>query len=195
MGGLDVVVLADGQVGALADRSVCGLYEVLPKMPGGDVGEGSQDHVNLDRHGAAARGVEAQAATRRAEEAERGQSATAERLADLRAAGVRLAVVTSKAEPTARRIVEHFGLARFFRTLYGSELDGTRTNKVELIAHLLEREGFAPSDAYMVGDRKHDVIGARANGVNPIAVLWGYGTREELEALVRGLSRVREIFG
>ena len=88
----------------------------------------------------------------------------------LRELGATLYLATSKPLVYAERIVEHFGLARFFKTLYGSELDGTRTNKVELIAHLLEREGFAPSDAYMVGDRKHDVIGARANGVNPIAV-------------------------
>jgi phosphoglycolate phosphatase len=91
-------------------------------------------------------------------------------------------VATSKPSVYARRIIEHFGLAPHFRSVHGSELDGTRTNKVELIAHLLRTEGISPSDAVMIGDREHDVIGAKANGVHAIGVLWGYGSREELVA-------------
>lgn len=103
-------------------------------------------------------------------------------LETLRELGTTLYLATAKPLVYAERIVEHFGLRPFFRALYGSELDGTRTQKTDLIAYVLECEKLTPSDTYMVGDREHDVIGARANGVNPIAVLWGYGTRKELEA-------------
>ncbi|MBA4029691.1 MAG: HAD family hydrolase [Planctomyces sp.] len=91
-------------------------------------------------------------------------------------------VATSKPSVYARRIIEHFGLAPYFQSIHGSELDGTRTNKVELIAHLLRTEGISPSDAVMIGDREHDVIGAKANGLPVIGVLWGYGSHEELVA-------------
>lgn len=94
----------------------------------------------------------------------------------------RLWVATSKPSVYARRIIEHFGLAPYFQSIHGSELDGTRTNKVELIAHLLRTEGISPDDAVMIGDREHDVIGAKANGLPAIGVLWGYGSREELLA-------------
>jgi phosphoglycolate phosphatase len=103
-------------------------------------------------------------------------------LETLKDLGAALYLCTAKPLVYAERIIEHFALRRFFKALYGSELDGTRTGKVELIAHVLERESLAPSDTYMVGDRAHDVIGAKANGVNPVAVLWGYGSREELAA-------------
>lgn len=105
-----------------------------------------------------------------------------ELLADLTGAGLRLHVCTSKPHAYAGRIVEHFGLMRFFGKVYGAELDGTRSAKAELIAHVLAEEGIASSATAMIGDRKHDLIGANANGVTGIGVLWGYGSREELEA-------------
>jgi phosphoglycolate phosphatase len=103
-------------------------------------------------------------------------------LAALRDLGATLFVATSKAQVFAERIVEHFGLDRFFRAVYGSELDGARTNKADLIAHILRAESISPPSALMVGDRGHDVLGAKANGVFPIGALWGYGSREELVA-------------
>lgn len=66
--------------------------------------------------------------------------------------------------------------------IYGSELDGTRTNKVELIAHLLAEEGLVPERTLMVGDRKHDLIGARSNGLQAAAVGYGFGSHAELMA-------------
>ena len=60
------------------------------------------------------------------------------------------------------------------------ELDGTRANKAHPIAHVLVVESLARASTVMIGDRAHDVVGARANGVRPIGVLWGYGTKEEL---------------
>jgi phosphoglycolate phosphatase len=63
----------------------------------------------------------------------------------------------------AREIARHFDFARHFKVIYGSELDGTRTNKVELIAHLIAKKGWT-RPTLMIGDRKHDLIGARSNG-------------------------------
>ncbi|NVK34366.1 MAG: HAD hydrolase-like protein [Rhodobacteraceae bacterium] len=97
-------------------------------------------------------------------------------------AGVNLFVATSKPHVYARRIIEHFGLSGCFREVYGAELDGTRSQKSELIAYILERETIAASDCAMIGDRKHDLIGGAANQVAGIGVLWGYGSREELLA-------------
>lgn len=101
-------------------------------------------------------------------------------LAELRDHGVRLFVATSKPRAFAERIVEYFGLARFFRAVYGSELNGVNADKKDLIAHLLRAESLSPADTVMVGDRAHDVLGARANGLCSVGVLWGYGSTEEL---------------
>lgn len=103
-------------------------------------------------------------------------------LAELQALGMTLYVATAKPQLFAERIVDHFGLARFFHRVYGSELDGTRAVKRELIAYILRRESLSPHTTVMVGDRAHDVRGAVAHGVLPIGVLWGYGAREELTA-------------
>jgi len=94
--------------------------------------------------------------------------------------GWRAAIATSKPRVFAERIARHFGLRARLGAVYGSELDGRRVRKDELLAHALEGEGVAPADAVMVGDRHHDVEGARANGLASIGVTWGYGSREEL---------------
>lgn len=91
-----------------------------------------------------------------------------------------LYVATSKPQVFATKIAQHFGFAEHFKVIYGSELDGTRTNKVELIAHLLEQEGLAPDSCLMIGDRKHDLIGARDNGLDAAAVGYGFGSFAEL---------------
>jgi phosphoglycolate phosphatase len=105
-----------------------------------------------------------------------------EGLKTLRAQGHRLWVATSKPHVFAREIVEHFGLAEFFERVHGSELSGVNADKGDLIRHVLSEEGISPEHAWMVGDRKHDVLGARRNGVEAIGVLWGYGSEEELRA-------------
>jgi phosphoglycolate phosphatase len=106
----------------------------------------------------------------------------AELLANLRGRDLRLAVATSKPTVFAERILTHFGLASHFDGVVGSHLDGGRVDKQELIADALAALNVDAHDAVHVGDRRHDVIGARANGVTAIAVGWGYGTREELLA-------------
>jgi phosphoglycolate phosphatase len=101
-------------------------------------------------------------------------------LTTLQQAGHTLHVATSKAEIYAKRIITHYDLDRFFTSVNGSELDGTRANKAELIAHVLQQQNISPGDAVMIGDREHDMIGATKNGVPAIGALWGYGTGKEL---------------
>lgn len=96
--------------------------------------------------------------------------------------GRRLHVCTSKPHSYAGKIVEHFGLRDFFGTVFGSELDGTRSAKADLISHILETEDLSASEVVMIGDRKHDLIGANANNVASIGVLWGYGDQAELQS-------------
>jgi len=93
-----------------------------------------------------------------------------------------LYIATSKPTVFAEQIARHFGFAQHFKVIYGSELDGTRTNKVELIAHLLEQEQLPKDSTLMIGDRKHDLIGARSNGLHGAAVGYGFGSRDELQA-------------
>jgi phosphoglycolate phosphatase len=92
----------------------------------------------------------------------------------------RLFIATSKARVYAERIIAHFGLSPFFAHVYGAELDGRFENKGELLAHVLEREGLTPSACFMVGDRAQDIRAARQNGLVPVGVAYGYGSRNEL---------------
>ena len=100
----------------------------------------------------------------------------------LRDLGLRLVLATSKPVVFARRIARHFDIDTSLDAIYGSELDGSLGKKAQLIAHIVEREGIDRSRAVMVGDRMHDCEGASANGVETIGVLWGYGSREELQS-------------
>lgn len=96
-------------------------------------------------------------------------------LADLEANGVRLAVATSKLEPTAHRILAHFGLDHHFEVIAGASPDGSRKSKAEVLAHALEQLRPLPERVLMVGDRSHDVHGAAAHGIDTVVVGWGYG--------------------
>jgi len=96
------------------------------------------------------------------------------------ATGTRLFVATSKPLVYAERIVRHFGLHAHFIAVHGCELDGTREDKRDLLAHLLPLHGIAPANAVMIGDRGADMIAARHHGVHALGVLWGYGSRTEL---------------
>lgn len=101
-------------------------------------------------------------------------------LATLRQRPRRMYVATSKPHVFATRIVAHFGLTDYFDHVFGSELDGTRVNKVDLLAYALEQTGADPAGALMIGDRSHDVIGAKRNGIRAVGVTYGYGTTAEL---------------
>ena len=103
-----------------------------------------------------------------------------ELLGDLKNAGARLYLATSKPEPYATEIVSHFGLAGYLDGLFGSTMTEERTKKEDVIAYALELTGIDKKDVVMIGDRNHDILGAKANGVASVGVLFGYGDRKEL---------------
>ncbi len=104
-----------------------------------------------------------------------------ELLAQLKSAGKELIVATSKPTVFSEQIIDHFGLTPFFKAIVGSNLDGSRIHKDEVIAFALqELTGTIYDRVIMVGDRKHDIIGAQKNGIASIGVTYGYGTQEEL---------------
>ncbi|MFD2208027.1 HAD hydrolase-like protein [Kiloniella antarctica] len=102
-------------------------------------------------------------------------------LTELEAKGLDLYVATSKPYVYAKEIIQHFGLAPYFKDIYGSELDGTRGDKGELLKYALFEAGCDAQSSVMVGDREHDAIGALKNKMTSIGVLYGYGSKEELE--------------
>lgn len=104
----------------------------------------------------------------------------AETLAELKRRGYRLFVATAKPTVYAKQILEHFDLAQYFTEIYGSELNGERTNKAELIQYILAQQQLQADQCMMVGDREHDIFGARQNGMETIAVNYGYGSQQEL---------------
>lgn len=96
--------------------------------------------------------------------------------------GKTLLVATSKPTVYSEKILEHFGLNHYFLFVAGSELDGTRVNKEEVIQYALEENGITDLEkVVMIGDKEHDMIGAKVCGVDSIGVLYGFGDREELE--------------
>jgi phosphoglycolate phosphatase len=105
-----------------------------------------------------------------------------ELLAKLKNAGAQIYLATSKPTVYAERILEHFALRQFFHGVHGSELDDTRSDKAEVIAHALETWHFDVKATFMIGDREFDVIGARKNGIECLGALWGHGGEAELRA-------------
>lgn len=96
--------------------------------------------------------------------------------------GKQLIVATSKPKIFADIILKHFGLMKYFGLVCGSELDGTRVKKDEVIAYALEKAGITDlGSSVMIGDREHDIIGARKAGIDCIGVLFGYGSHKELQ--------------
>ncbi len=103
-----------------------------------------------------------------------------ETLTGLNRQGFNLFVATSKPYVFANDILAHFDLLRFFKRVYGSELDNSLVDKGELIAYILKRETILITNTMMVGDRSHDILGAKKHGVYSLGVSYGYGTKEEL---------------
>lgn len=104
-----------------------------------------------------------------------------ELLSQLASEGYIMAIASSKPEVFTKRIIEHFGLSPYFTEVCGSELDGSRTNKAEVIAYALEKLGSpAGENVVMIGDRHHDIAGAKKNGLTSIGVLYGFGCEDEL---------------
>lgn len=107
-----------------------------------------------------------------------------EMLKSLKDAGLELYVATSKPEVTAKRVLEYFHLTNYFKFIGGASLDEKRVNKDDVIRYVLEENGIGEEEkksVIMVGDRKHDVEGAKKTGLSVVGVLYGYGSREELQ--------------
>ena len=104
-----------------------------------------------------------------------------ELLWELKAAGKQLALATSKPTDYSIEILQHFEIDQPFDQMIGSNLDGTRINKDEIIQHVLSLFDIPAENIVMIGDRKHDIIGAKAHGIDSIGVLFGYGARQEFE--------------
>lgn len=101
-------------------------------------------------------------------------------LSELKKAGKTIVLATSKPWIYAEIILEHFNIKQYFDYVAGSELNGVRTNKADVIAFALGKYSIPPGDTVMVGDREHDIKGAKANNLKTIGVLYGFGTKEEL---------------
>lgn len=105
-----------------------------------------------------------------------------ELLKSLKEEGKTLAVATSKPEAFARQILERFGLAPYFDCIAGASMDESRVKKDEVLADALSRCRIQNKEqAVMIGDRENDILGAKRNGLDSIGVLFGFGSRKELE--------------
>ena len=100
----------------------------------------------------------------------------------MKADGKMLVLATSKPEFFAGRILEYFYLDSYFTFVAGATMDENRVKKGDVIAYALEQCSITDKrKALMIGDRKHDIQGAKENGLDSMGVLYGYGSREELE--------------
>ena len=113
-----------------------------------------------------------------------------ELLGNLKRHGVRILLASSKPELYARKILEHFQLLPFFDFVAAATMDDTRSKKTDVVRYALVSCGISPDRAVMIGDRHHDIEGAKDNALESIGVLWGYGSREELSAA--GATRLAE---
>ena len=109
-----------------------------------------------------------------------------EMLQELKDAGLQLYIATSKPEVTAKRVLEYFHLDHYFTFIGGASLDEKRVNKDDVIRYVMAENAIGEEEkqsVIMVGDRKHDVEGAHKTGLSVVGVLYGYGSREELETV------------
>jgi phosphoglycolate phosphatase len=102
-------------------------------------------------------------------------------LEEMKRIGLRLYLATSKRLIFANRILDHLKFSAYFDGIYGSGPSGELDQKPEMLAHILSQNSLSPSQSLMVGDRQYDISAAHAVGIRSLGVLWGYGTRDELE--------------
>ncbi|HEM5431434.1 HAD family hydrolase [Streptococcus suis] len=102
-------------------------------------------------------------------------------LEELRTAGKTLVIATSKPEIFAKQILEHFGIAHYFDVIAGASLDSSRISKADVIGYAINQLEAFPKHAVMIGDREHDIEGARMHQLPAIGVLYGYGNKQEFE--------------
>ncbi len=105
-----------------------------------------------------------------------------ETLREIKESKFKVFLATSKPEIYAKQILEYFDISQFFDTAYGSNLDGSLTDKGELIAHILKSENLLPERTLIVGDRVYDIIGGKQNNIMTAAVTYGYGSQKEIDS-------------
>jgi len=103
-------------------------------------------------------------------------------LQHIRAFGYQVFLATSKPKVFATRILDHFSLTQFFHGIYGSKIDGRLSDKGDLVAYILKYCALDPRLSLIVGDRSHDIVGGKRNGIMTATVTYGYGTRCEIDA-------------
>lgn len=119
-------------------------------------------------------------------------------LKSLKEQGYTLIVATSKPTVFAEQILKYFKIEQYFQLIVGSNLDGTRTSKTEIIQYILDKYNeHKLSEFIMIGDRKHDIIGASNTGIDSIGVTYGYGSFEELSHsnpthIVRSVNQLKD---
>ena len=101
-------------------------------------------------------------------------------LATLRDHGLKLQIASSKPHVYVQQIVQHFQISDYFEAVFGAELDGTRSDKAELVDYAIRQTGALRDRTAMIGDRHHDAVGAIGNRIRFVGVLYGYGDRNEL---------------
>lgn len=119
----------------------------------------------------------------------------AEELSALNSRGYRLLVATSKPERTAKRVLSLFGLDKYFDFIGGAESGSERYTKTAVLRYVLDSTGACLSDSVLVGDRMYDAEGAAAVGIDSLGVLWGHGSREEIESagFIHTIERVTDL--
>lgn len=119
-----------------------------------------------------------------------------ELLEKIKASGRKTVLATSKPEEFSVKILEHFDLLKYFDVVAGASMDEKRNKKGDVIRYAMKKGGFSSEGAIMIGDREHDVFGAKENGMDCIGVLYGYGSRRELEkaGAIKIAEAVSDIF-
>ena len=103
-------------------------------------------------------------------------------LTELKARGKKLVVATSKPEVTSKKVLRFFGLDKYFDYIAGASMNGSEDLKWQILTRALNAVGAEKSASILVGDRKYDAEGAKICGIDSLGVLWGHGSREELES-------------
>ena len=98
----------------------------------------------------------------------------------IRQAGPRMYLATTKFVDHAEEVLIAFSLRQYFDGVFGARHDGSLGDKRHLLRHIIEETGLDPGRAVMIGDREHDIVGAKANGIHAIGVTYGFGSRDEL---------------
>ncbi len=111
---------------------------------------------------------------------------------------IQLFVATSKPTHYSTKIIKHFNIDKYFVGVIGSNLDNTRTDKTEIISHIVSLHGLKTENSIMIGDRKYDIIGAKNNSMKSIGVTYGYGSLEELsmhdpDFIVNNISELKSV--